>query len=111
MTLGNSETSAAKPGREFRMIGDGEFGRHRVLVVYFKGIAGHLVRWTGSCTGCHETVDGQETGWYPFDEKAQCYVGAGCDECGHTGKRRREEWVPIDPSDYNLSEEVTDAKP
>jgi hypothetical protein len=38
-----------------------------------------------SCTGCHETVDGQETGHYPYSEIFKCYVGAGCHECGGIG--------------------------
>jgi len=25
---------------------------------------------------------------YPYDAKAGCRVGAGCHECGYTGKRR-----------------------
>lgn len=26
----------------------------------------------------------------------ECVVGAGCSECGYTGKRRSEVWVPFD---------------
>lgn len=44
--------------------------------------------WTESCTGCRETEDGHNVGHYPWDSKAGCYVGAGCEECGYTGKRR-----------------------
>lgn len=38
-----------------------------------------------SCTGCHETVDGQETGHYPYSEVYKCYLGSGCHECGGIG--------------------------
>lgn len=38
-----------------------------------------------SCSGCHETIDGQETGWYPFSPLFKCYLGAGCRECGGLG--------------------------
>jgi len=50
--------------------------------------------WTESCTGCRETEDGQNVGDYPWDSKAGCYIGAGCDECGYTGKRRSGLHVP-----------------
>lgn len=30
--------------------------------------------WTQECSGCN---------------------GAGCDECGHTGRRRQSHWVPV----------------
>jgi hypothetical protein len=78
--------------RRYRRTNDG----HLYLVVTVDGVDGFIVEFTDSCSGCHETIDGYETGDYPYDAKAQCYVGAGCQECGHTGKRRRREWVPFD---------------
>ena len=45
-------------------------------------------QWTTSCSGCRETEDGHNVGHYPWDNKAKCYVGSGCDECGYTGKVR-----------------------
>ncbi|ADJ24795.1 hypothetical protein Hden_3000 [Hyphomicrobium denitrificans ATCC 51888] len=57
-----------------------------------------IVRWTDSCSGCFE---GGEYGGlahnYDWDDSAQCRVGIGCDECGYSGKVRREEWVPYLP--------------
>jgi len=47
-------------------------------------------RWTESCSGCTELVDGQNVNGYPWDAKAKCYVGSGCRECGYTGKRRMQ---------------------
>lgn len=44
--------------------------------------------WTTSCSGCFETEDGHPVGHYPWDAKHACHVGAGCPECGYTGKRR-----------------------
>jgi hypothetical protein len=38
-----------------------------------------------SCTGCHETVDGQETGHYPYNPAFHCHLGSGCSECGGIG--------------------------
>ena len=38
-----------------------------------------------SCSGCHETVDGQETGWYAYSPIFKCHLGAGCGECGGLG--------------------------
>lgn len=55
-----------------------------------------LVSWTDSCSGCFE--GGEYMGmahYYPYDKKAHCHVGAGCCECGYTGKRIRKEWVPV----------------
>jgi len=78
----------------YRMLDDGE-SRHRVRVVMRGKFEGFVVRQTDSCTGCFETVDGYPAGNYPYDEKAQCYIGAGCHECGYRGKVRRAEWVPF----------------
>jgi len=63
----------------------------------------YLGWYTTSCSGCFE---GGEYGGlahnYPYDEKAGCRVGAGCEECGHTGKRR----YPIDiPHDAPMTED------
>lgn len=38
-----------------------------------------------SCTGCHETNEGYETGWYPYSSEFKCYLGGGCSECGGIG--------------------------
>lgn len=44
--------------------------------------------YTGSCSGCYESGEcGGMEHWYEWDEKAKCRKGAGCDECGYTGKR------------------------
>ena len=53
--------------------------------------------WTESCTGCFE--GGENMGLahhYLYDIKARCYIGAGCEECGYTGKRRVKMWVPLE---------------
>lgn len=52
---------------------------------------------TSECSGCFEA--GEYMGLahqYPWDERAQCHVGAGCGECGYTGKRRTEWWIELD---------------
>lgn len=57
----------------------------------------HIARWTDSCSGCFE--GGEYMGMahhYPYDGKAGCHVGAGCHECGYTGKRRRVEYIPAE---------------
>jgi hypothetical protein len=48
------------------------------------------VKWTTTCSGCFNSEDGHPIGEYEFDEKAQCFKGMGCHECGYTGKRRAE---------------------
>jgi len=47
-----------------------------------------MAYFTRSCTGCFESEDGHPVGEYPWDSKANCYIGSGCSECGYTGKRR-----------------------
>ena len=42
-----------------------------------------LARWTEECSGCTE---------YSMGHKI--YGPAGCHECGYTGKRRHQMWVP-----------------
>lgn len=87
-TLPASLPQSARFRRDF----DGAL--HKVVDV--DGVDHFVVRWTDSCPGCLE--GGEYMGRaadYPYDIKAGCHVGAGCDECGHTGKRRREELVPF----------------
>lgn len=38
-----------------------------------------------SCSGCHETNEGYETGHYAYSPVFKCYVGCGCRECGGLG--------------------------
>ena len=68
--------------------------RHKVVV--HNGIEGFEATVTLSCTGCTEFGDymGNING-HPYDEKAGCHVGFGCEECGYTGKRRRVFWTPF----------------
>lgn len=49
-----------------------------------------------SCSGCHETVDGQETGHYTYSDVYKCYEGSGCHECGGIGVI----WDDTDYSNY-----------
>ncbi len=51
--------------------------------------------WVTSCSGCRETEDGHNVGHYEWDNKAKCYIGAGCSECGYTGKRREGMFAPV----------------
>ena len=41
--------------------------------------------WWQSCSGCHETVDGHETGHYRYSDLFRCHVGSGCTDCGGLG--------------------------
>lgn len=51
---------------------------------------------TTECSGCFEGGDYMGLAHnYPYDDKAQCYVGCGCEECGYTGKRAVRYPVPI----------------
>ena len=77
----------------------------RYKVVLHEGFEGFVVRWTATCTGCHETEDGYPVGSYPFDEKAKCHLGAGCQECGYRGKVRQQMWIPFDYAAYSRWED------
>jgi len=46
--------------------------------------------WTGPCSGCFEFNEGLGLSNYKYDYKAKCYIGAGCSECGYTGKRKHK---------------------
>lgn len=77
----------------YRRDSDGKL--HRVEV--FREVEGYYARWTESCTGCLESGEyGGNEHYYHYDTKARCHVGSGCDECGYTGKRRENHWVPFD---------------
>ncbi len=71
--------------RRYRTLVD-EFGKSRVLVVtkriHKRTFEGYYARWTDRCSGCAEE--------YGADR------GSGCRECGHTGKRRGEIFIPFD---------------
>jgi hypothetical protein len=41
-------------------------------------------RWL-TCTGCHESEDGHDVGYYPFSPDFGCKLGGGCSECGGIG--------------------------
>lgn len=80
-----------------------EDGR-RFKVVIREGFEGYVARATLSCSGCHETCEGYSTGQYAYDPKAMCEVGFGCEECGYTGKRRHEYWIPFDITAWSRHE-------
>ena len=74
--------------------------RRRKYFVYQDNVC-FLGWYTTSCSGCFE---GGEYGGlahnYPWDAKAGCSVGGGCDECGYTGKRRLSFPIPHNFKDY-----------
>jgi hypothetical protein len=47
---------------------------------------------------------------YPYDARANCYVGAGCHECGYRGKRRLEAFFPLKPVDGTAREFEVDVR-
>lgn len=57
----------------------------RIREVIKEGSANGSAAGWRSCTGCHETNEGAETGHYPYSKAFGCYVGAGCSECGGIG--------------------------
>jgi hypothetical protein len=81
---------------------DHEGNLHKVVM--HEGFEGFVVRWTDECTGCTEREDGHLVGEYGWDPKAKCTVGAGCDECGYTGKSRRAQWVAFDGAYYEYED-------
>lgn len=64
--------------------------------------------WWKSCSGCHETNEGQETGHYPYSKLFRCHVGAGCSECGGLGVR----WEYYSDADLAaMADELAPAQP
>ena len=63
-----------------------------------------MAYFTRSCSGCYETEDGHPVGEYEWDEKAKCYKGSGCKECGYTGKRRTYFSDKVECSGYGWCE-------
>jgi hypothetical protein len=51
--------------------------------------------YVDTCTGCYESSDGYPAGDYLRDKNG-VVLGAGCSECGYTGKRTHTFWHPID---------------
>jgi hypothetical protein len=74
-----------------------EIGKgRRVLARRIGKVWTHRVPWTDSCSGCAELGECMGNAHlYPYDSKTHCRIGAGCDECGYTGKRCRIEVLPI----------------
>lgn len=57
----------------------------RVRVVMNGRRRGFVVRFSESCSGCTEIPE------YTTGPER----GIGCEECGYTGRSRREEWIPL----------------
>ncbi len=80
--------------RRYRRLPDGSV----VRVVVQDGVEGYHVTVTTSCSGCCELGEYMGNAHnYPYDDKAMCHIGSGCDECGYRGKRRVTSFVPFKP--------------
>lgn len=67
--------------------------RKRVKMI--DGVPHIRIVYTSSCSGCFEGGDYMGLAHnYPYDKKAGCHIGSGCKECGYTGKRRHDFWMP-----------------
>lgn len=86
-----------------------EDGVRRVVSV-INGVEGYWSKFTESCSGCCELGDYCGMAHlYEYDDKHGCHVGAGCSECGYTGKRVERFFVPFDLKDFQrLGEERND---
>jgi hypothetical protein len=79
-------------GRIYRTIVDVVTGKsRRVRVVRHLGFLGYVVRWSECCSGCTDTPE----------MTAAPERGFGCHECGHTGRRRREFFVPFNHTGFD----------
>lgn len=69
---------------------------HRRIYAIIDGELCQNAEYTDSCSGCFEAGEYMGNAHnYGYDEKRQCYVGSGCEECGYTGKRRVKFWMLI----------------
>lgn len=66
----------------------------------------NLIKWTGTCSGCFESEDGYPVGDYPVHKKHNCYIGAGCSECGYHGVVKKACWTPYTESLMKLEKEL-----
>lgn len=73
---------APRQRRKYRMAIVAGF---RTRVVRRKGVDGFVIRFSSACSGCKDERD------------PHAHSGAGCRECGYTGRRRRAEWMPLAP--------------
>ena len=60
------------------------------------------ITYTDSCSGCYETKEGYTNHDYPTDPKLGIKVGAGCNECGYTGKRKHQLSVAVMAEQSNM---------
>jgi len=83
-----AQKPSARPRRRYRMrtITEWDGSKKRVRIEHYLGFPGYVVRFTRSCSGCSEVGDYES----PLER------GAGCHECGYTGRRRDEQFVPFD---------------
>lgn len=61
-----------------------DFAKSIAEVIKEECDSGAAAGWR-SCTGCHETNEGYETGHYSYSTMFGCHVGHGCRECGGLG--------------------------
>jgi len=86
MSLAERDKTERKRKRMFVTVDESLDGgvKQRVMVVWHKGEPMMVCRWTHTCSGCTEYVEGQ-----------LAYGPSGCSECGYTGKRRNASLVPL----------------
>lgn len=84
--------------RRYRMkrASDGCF--HRVR--RYTGFEVYTIWWTQACSGCTETREGHHSP----------RRGAGCSECGYTGKSRLSWYVPFNPANQARIDAKADAR-
>lgn len=91
-----------------------DFSRSIAEVIKEESAGGAACGWK-SCSGCHETNEGAETGYYPYSKTFGCYVGSGCSECGGLGvvweywSEDALKMMADDAPGLANSEQVTDA--
>lgn len=59
-----------------------------------------------TCSGCHESEDGYDVGFYPHCDVFQCKLGGGCNECGGLGAVwDSTDWAEF--ADWSLKQDRT----
>lgn len=89
------------PRRYQRYLKDEEVVRRLIYLYKNKNdhtYEGYMGSYTTVCSGCLELGD-YGTVLYSggFDPKTGMVIGAGCRECGYTGKRRHTVFIPFTP--------------
>lgn len=108
MSEANTDSTHCCPWDELERLAGRRLDRRRKYEI-FEGEVCEIGYWVGPCSGCHETMDGHPFPGQTYDKNGVA-LGAGCSECGYTGKRRHYEAIPLWAADAGREAEKDNAE-